>query len=93
VNAASQAACDTAENPVSKPEWKVAQGTLADKDNLGCRNPVGLDHILIGSGLSAPDAVKVPLGKLGRTLPAGAQHPDPLLGLSDHCPLAATMRY
>jgi hypothetical protein len=60
--------------------------------NLGCENRIGLDHILIGTGITAVgDAEKVALGELGRTLPADAAHPDPLLALSDHCPLVATL--
>jgi len=32
----------------------------------------------------------VPLGNLGRALPARPpQHPEPLLAVSDHCPLVA----
>jgi hypothetical protein len=61
---------------------------------LGCRNPLGLDHIAIGAGAMAmAPARKVPLGRLGRTLAATAARPDPLLGLSDHCPLAARIAF
>jgi endonuclease/exonuclease/phosphatase family metal-dependent hydrolase len=94
LNAASQAACAKAENPASVDEWKSVTKTLTLVDNLGCRNPVGLDHILIGQGLSSTDqAQKVALGKQGRALSANATHPDPLLALSDHCPLTATVKY
>jgi len=90
VNATSQTACKVAESSVSKN----AQDTLRKTDNLGCRNPIGLDHILIGSGMTAPGhAEKFPLGRMGRTLSANSSHPDPLLALSDHCPLTTIIRY
>lgn len=94
INDASKAACEKAENSASASEWKEATKTLSASGNLGCRNPAGLDHILVGHGLSAPNqAEKVALGKQGRTISANDTHPDPLLGLSDHCPLAATIRF
>ena len=94
VNATSQSACEKAEHPASVDEWRSVTRILALVDNLGCRNPVGLDHILIGPGLSSTDqAQKVALGKQGRTLSANTNHPNPLLALSDHCPLTATVRY
>jgi hypothetical protein len=67
---------------------------LTRADSLGCRNPIGLDHILIGGGLTATGpAIKVPLGVFGGTRPATQKHPDPLLAVSDHCPLKATLRF
>lgn len=56
---------------------------------LGCRNPLGLDHIAVRlpAGAATPGAEKVALGRYGQTRAADAKHPDPLLGLSDHCPL------
>jgi len=62
-------------------------------EGLGCRNPIGLDHILISQGLSALPARKVPLGVFGRTRAASSSRPDPLLAVSDHCPLATTVRF
>jgi endonuclease/exonuclease/phosphatase family metal-dependent hydrolase len=66
--------------------------TLSAPDGLGCRNPVGLDHILVDRriGVHGP-AVKVELGLLGRTLPPSSKRPEPLLGVSDHCPLVARL--
>lgn len=58
---------------------------------LGCRNPLGLDHVAVGGGATGGTA-KVPLGKMGRTL-AAAAHPDPLLAVSDHCPLRAWIKF
>ncbi|MBK8185234.1 MAG: endonuclease/exonuclease/phosphatase family protein [Candidatus Competibacteraceae bacterium] len=55
---------------------------------LGCRNPVGLDGVAI-SGTATASAEKVPLGRFGRTRAADRTHPDPLLAVSDHCPLVA----
>lgn len=60
-------------------------------ENLGCRNPMELDHILLGSAFTSPGGEKVSLGKMGRSFSAKAEHPDPLLSLSDHCPLKAAI--
>jgi endonuclease/exonuclease/phosphatase family metal-dependent hydrolase len=58
---------------------------------LGCRNPIGLDHILLGPGLVASgDATHVGIGKLGGSRHPNKSNPDPLLGIADHCPLLAT---
>jgi endonuclease/exonuclease/phosphatase family metal-dependent hydrolase len=65
---------------------------LSDRSGLGCRNSVGLDHILVSEGLAnaVTATTKVPLGNLGRALSARPpQHPEPLLAVSDHCPLTA----
>jgi hypothetical protein len=62
-------------------------------EGLGCRNPVGLDHILISRKLTALPAEKVALGVFGRTRAASGGRPDPLLAVSDHCPLATTIRF
>jgi endonuclease/exonuclease/phosphatase family metal-dependent hydrolase len=62
-------------------------------EGLGCRNPVGLDHILISRKLTALPAEKVALGAFGRTRAASGGRPDPLLAVSDHCPLATTIRF
>lgn len=92
VSAAAASACESAERPTSLADWRAASATLARYENLGCRNPIGLDHILVGPGFgAAKEAGKTALGKQGRTLPADQAHPDPLLALSDHCPLSATL--
>lgn len=65
---------------------------LSDRAGLGCRNPIGLDHILMSDGLakSVTSTTKIPLGNLGRALSAQPpRHPEPLLAVSDHCPLVA----
>ncbi|WP_312865322.1 endonuclease/exonuclease/phosphatase family protein [Rhizobium leguminosarum] len=88
INAASDEACKRLKSAKISDDEKL----LKRSENLGCRNPVGLDHILIGAGFSSPHpAEKVALGRQGRTLSASAEHPNPLLALSDHCPLVAVL--
>jgi endonuclease/exonuclease/phosphatase family metal-dependent hydrolase len=93
LDATSAALCKDAKSRVlDKPEMEQ----LTDARALGCRNPIGLDHIAVrlpapaGSG-AGPVAEKVALGFLGRTLEANDQRPDPLLAVSDHCPLRARL--
>ena len=63
-------------------------------ENLGCRNPIGLDHVLVSQGLSGSvTAEKVPLGKFGGTRPARGRFPDPLLAVSDHCPVKVRLSF
>jgi endonuclease/exonuclease/phosphatase family metal-dependent hydrolase len=58
---------------------------------LGCRNPIGLDHILLGPGLVPQgDATHTSIGRLGGSRHANKDNPEPLLGIADHCPLIAT---
>ncbi|MQU75208.1 hypothetical protein GHK29_11195 [Sinorhizobium medicae] len=67
---------------------------LSQSQNLGCRNPLGLDHILIGRGLvNIEGAEHVAIGAFGGTKPASGLHPDPLLAISDHCPLSARLDF
>jgi hypothetical protein len=57
-------------------------------ENLGCRNPIGLDHVLVSQSLAVGvTAEKVALGKFGGTRPATDRFPDPLLAVPDHCPV------
>ena len=65
---------------------------LGECTGLGCRNPIGLDFILMSDELakSVVSTTKVPLGNLGRSLShCPPQNPEPLLAVSDHCPLVA----
>lgn len=81
------AACEASKSRLLSSEERRA---LSDRSGLGCRNPVGLDHVLVSSGLerAVMSAAKVPLGNLGRSLSARPpEYPEPLLALSDHCPL------
>ncbi|TBX74462.1 endonuclease/exonuclease/phosphatase family protein [Rhizobium laguerreae] len=88
INTASDEACKRLKSAKMSDDEKL----LKRSENLGCRNPVGLDHIMIGAGFSSPHpAEKVALGRQGRTLSASAEHPNPLLSLSDHCPLTAVV--
>lgn len=90
VNAIAKEICTRAKRELFNQE---ALKPLTRSDSLGCRNPVGLDQILIGGSLVAVDsAIKVPLGVLGGTRPARQNRPDPLLAVSDHCPLKVTVR-
>jgi endonuclease/exonuclease/phosphatase family metal-dependent hydrolase len=67
---------------------------LTRSENLGCRNPVGLDHVLVSQTLAAgASAEKVPLGRLGGTRPASDRFPDPLLAVSDHCPVRVRVSF
>lgn len=67
---------------------------LVGRDGLGCRNPVGLDHVLISEklGPAVVEVVKVPIGVLGGSMAARPpQHPGPLLAISDHCPMVVEL--
>ena len=59
------------------------------RQQLGCRNPLGLDHVVIAGQLSSPaGAHKVSLGDKANTVVNGDQVQ---LGLSDHCPVQAVL--
>ena len=81
------AACDAAKTRLLTPDERR---TLTDRTGLGCRNPIGLDHVLVSEVLAKAviSTAKIPLGNLGRALsPRPPQNPEPLLAVSDHCPL------
>lgn len=85
VNAFTKTLCAEAETRAITSEERRQ---LSFTENLGCRNPLGLDHILIGNGFTADgNAQHVAVGEFGRTKPADSTHTDPLLAVSDHCPL------
>ncbi len=81
--------CDlAATRPLDRDETR----RLASREGLGCRNPIGLDHIAISPALRAlSPAVKIPIGVFGSTRKATPERPDPLLAVSDHCPLTAVI--
>ena len=59
---------------------------------LGCRNPIGLDHIIVSDSLKASvlGAQKVAIGSLGQTkAPEGGQEAS--LAVSDHCPILMSL--
>ncbi|MER8548852.1 endonuclease/exonuclease/phosphatase family protein [Mesorhizobium sp. M0208] len=61
---------------------------------LGCRNPIGLDHILLGPGLvPRGDATHTSIGRLGGSRHPNKDNPEPLLGIADHCPLIASFSF
>jgi exonuclease III len=64
---------------LSGPEYGALRG------QLGCRNPIGLDHIVLGGALQADGAQKLALA-------AEAETRADQLGLSDHCPVRAVLR-
>lgn len=90
-------------NPIAKDICARSKRELFDQnaikpltraDSLGCRNPIGLDHILIGRRLTATEpALKIAIGRLGGTRPASQTFPEPLLAISDHCPLMAPVQF
>lgn len=83
------AACDKAKTQVLSGDDRRL---LGEHTGLGCRNPIGFDHIPVSDRLSKAvlSATKVPLGNFGRSLSARPpQNPEPLLVVSDHCPLVA----
>ncbi|GLZ86701.1 hypothetical protein Pres01_27520 [Metapseudomonas resinovorans] len=70
--------------------------TLASSDGLGCRNPIGLDHILVSESLfeNVKSIRKVPIGSLGASLPPKPpQYPEPALAISDHCPVVMDVEF
>jgi hypothetical protein len=67
---------------------------LTRSENLGCRNPIGLDHVLVSQALSdGAAAEKVALGRFGGTRPATDRFPEPLLAVSDHCPVKVKLSF
>lgn len=75
---------------------KEQMAVLTAREGLGCRNPVGLDHVLVSESLApAVRAVyKVSIEQYGRSLGAKLpMYPDPLLAVSDHCPLVAEIDF
>jgi hypothetical protein len=76
----------------TRPLDREATRRLASREGLGCRNPIGLDHIAISPALRAlSPALKIPIGVFGSTRKATPERPDPLLAVSDHCPLTAVI--
>lgn len=72
------------------------RSALVASAGLGCRNPIGLDHVLVSRSLVAnvKSASKVPIGSFGVSLAARPpQYVDPRLSLSDHCPIVAEIEF
>ncbi len=89
VNAETRVLCEKSETVLLTGDEKRH---LSRSQNLGCRNPLGLDHILIGSGIMAAGAAEhVAVGVFGGSKMPDTTHPDPLLAISDHCPMMARL--
>ena len=66
---------------------------LGSREYLGCRNPVTLDHILVGRGVKSEEgASHISIGVLGGTR-KGTNGRDPTLAISDHCPMMARVTF
>lgn len=91
-DAANQALCDAAKTRVlSKDENKLLSGFTA----LGCRNPIGLDHFVISSSLASKvrSAEKLSIGRMGGSKGPIEGRAEPLLAVSDHCPIVMTLDF
>ncbi|CAN5329643.1 hypothetical protein BH10PSE17_BH10PSE17_01490 [soil metagenome] len=64
---------------------------LTRTDALGCRNPIGLDHIVLGGRVESRPAEKIALGPEGWTTAGDGPGAEPSLAVSDHCPLRARL--
>ena len=74
----------------------VQRQVLTASTGLGCRNPVGLDHVLVSQSLvaSVKSTSKVSIGSLGISLAARPpQFVDPQLAISDHCPVVTEIEF
>ncbi|WP_198023137.1 endonuclease/exonuclease/phosphatase family protein [Mesorhizobium sp. LSHC414A00] len=89
INATTMALCHKDETEILSSDERKQ---LSQSANLGCRNPLGLDHILISRGIASAHAAEhVAIGVFGGTRPASDTHPDPLLAISDHCPMVTRL--
>ncbi|MDW9547918.1 endonuclease/exonuclease/phosphatase family protein [Sinorhizobium meliloti] len=91
VNDAGQSLCTEAEiRNLTTPETQL----LASDNYLGCRNPVGLDHILVGPGINSDrPAEHVSIGNLGSNRAGTPNGKDQVLAISDHCPMIAQLNF
>ncbi|WP_165392228.1 endonuclease/exonuclease/phosphatase family protein [Pseudomonas tructae] len=81
------AACESAKTATLTQEQRK---TLTATNGLGCRNPVGLDHVLVSQTLAngIKSVSKISIGKMGASFRANPpQYPTPVLAVSDHCPV------
>jgi exonuclease III len=87
-----QALCDASK---SRTLTQAETRTLASSKALGCSYPIGLDHFLVSVGLQPAivSAEKVRIGPLGGSHQPQEGRPDPLLAVSDHCPIVLTLRF
>ena len=86
-DAAVQGLCERSKQQTLARE-EVSQ--LANAAALGCRNPVGLDHVAASPSVKVLGVSKVAVGLRGRTS-AAREGRSALLAVSDHCPLVAVL--
>lgn len=88
-----EAACEASKKiKLSEIERKL----LSASTGLGCRNPIGLDFILVSKSLvpAIRTVSKVAIGTQGRSLAAKPPtYPEPVLAVSDHCPIVAEIDF
>ena len=90
-SAISERLCDEAKSQLLE---RKSVRELGSPEHMGCRNPVGLDQAVVSEGLATAvqSAIKLPIGKFGGTLAAKPPgFPDPVLAVSDHCPMIVTL--
>lgn len=68
---------------------------LGSASYLGCWNPVGLDHILVGPGFKVDDLIArhIGIGTEGATKAGRDDGSDQRLAISDHCPLTVDLTF
>lgn len=91
ISDAGQALCTQAEiRDLTTPETQL----LASDTYLGCRNPVGLDHILVGPGINSNGpAEHLSIGSYGGNRAGAPNGKDQVLAISDHCPMIARLSF
>ncbi|OHV22676.1 endonuclease/exonuclease/phosphatase family protein [Rhizobium sp. RMa-01] len=91
ISDAGQTLCTQAEiRDLTPPETQL----LASDNYLGCRNPVGLDHILVGPGIKSDGpAEHLSIGNLGGNKAGTPNGKDQVLAISDHCPMIARLNF
>lgn len=91
-DADNAALCDQAKSRLLSPSER--NRLIDGKNGLGCKYPVGLDHILLPAAIAAGEnAIKVRIGTDGENAPSGGLDGGPKLAISDHCPVKATLRF
>ncbi|WP_261338349.1 hypothetical protein [Rhizobium leguminosarum] len=91
ISDAGQALCTQAEiRDLTTPETQL----LASDNYLGCRNPIGLDHILVGPGINSDGpAEHLSIGNLVGNKAGTPNGKDQVLAISDHCPMTARLNF
>ncbi|MBY3091700.1 endonuclease/exonuclease/phosphatase family protein [Rhizobium laguerreae] len=91
ISDAGQALCTQAEiRDLTTAETQL----LSSESYLGCRNPVGLDHILVGPGVTSDGPAKhLSIGSYGGNRAGTPNGKDQVLAISDHCPMIARLNF